>query len=395
MIIGKNMILIESWPQSKIRRMRSLVSLFCPLIVSTAVGQSKIMIGGGPEPFTIYKPKIKLVQVQPAFESTGVAAVVIHVGLLKVPLVDNRTQASAPMSILDTRRWSATIKSMAIPVVGVKFDAASEQLVLYLGKAVDEIPRLEFGGQEIHNGGVTYGDSVGTQGPSSFNLLGFQPTAQLTDGSTAGVYQIGLNLPFDSNLKLNGVLSTHMKDKQANIALDFFPAKNFKFQAISNQLGTSQMLTTGYERTSFSGPSYPFNYKGEVSPRFSSSTGLYFTRQLRVDSDVTSGADPGSGIYGMTHLNIPAAFDASGFMKFNLSLNLYYFPSTTADKFGVNQFESAFDLGTLVPLQRPTELKNGGWREGMWLKLGLVHGVQPGNAFGKVSGFRFDIVKSF
>ncbi|MEI7577846.1 MAG: hypothetical protein WCK51_13210 [Armatimonadota bacterium] len=285
--------------------------------------------------------------------------------------------------------------SKSIPVVAVKFDEPSEQLIIYLGKAVEEVPRLEFGGQEVYKGGITYGDSVGTQGPSSFTLLGFQPAAQLTDGSTGGVYQIGLNMPLNSKLRLNGVLSTNMKDKQANVGLDFFPAKNVKLQAASSQLGTSQMLTAGYEKTSFFGPEYPFNYKGEVSPRFSSTSGIYFTRQLRVDSNTTGGADPGSGIYGAAGINIPVAFDASGFTKFNLGLNLYYFPSSTANQFGTRQFEPAFDIGGFIPLQRPTLLKNGSWSDGMWLKLGLIQGVQPGNAFGKVSGFRFDIVKSF
>ncbi len=326
----------------------------------------------------------KLVQVYQPSAERGVMAVV-QKGVVTI----DPTFANAGT-------WTAVLKSgKSVKVVSVVFDSKVDELLVYLAEAVTEVPTISHNGTVMIQGAASDIDPATISTPKSFSLLGFQPTAQLTDGSTAGVYQVGLNMPFGSNLKLNGVLSTNMKDKQANIALDFFPAKNFKIQATSSQLGTSQMLTAGYERTSFSGPEYPFNYKGEVSSRFSSTTGLYFTRQLRVDTDVSGGADPGSGVYGMTNINIPAAFDASGFMKFNFSLNLYYFPSSTADKFGVKQFEPAFDLGTLIPLQRPNQLKNGSWSEGMWLKLGLIQGVQPGNAFGKVSGFRFDIVKSF
>ncbi|MDH4387892.1 MAG: hypothetical protein QE269_04125 [Fimbriimonas sp.] len=330
-------------------------------------------------------PVAKLVPVhQPSAERGVMAIVLSDVGDISAQL--NK----------DLQKLKATLKSgKSVAITSVGYSGSSSELIIYLCEAVSEIPTVKLGDNVLVEGAASDIDPVTIQSPKAFALLGFQPTAQLTDGSTAGVYQIGLNMPLSSSFKINGVLSSNMKDKQANIALDFFPAKNFKIQATSSQLGTSQMLTAGYELTSQSGPSYAFNYKGEVSPRFSSTTGLYFTRQLRVDSDVSGGADPGSGVYGMTNLVIPVAFDASGFIKSNFSLNLYYFPSSTADKFGVRQFEPAFDLGTFLPLQRPKQLKGGGWTDGMWLKLGLIQGVQPGNAFGKVSGFRFDIVKSF
>lgn len=331
---------------------------------------------------------------QPSRE-TGAMVVEVPIVMVVNPKSLPQNPPEPKLSVLEASNWTAETREAKVKVVAVGLNKEANSLLVYLADSVSMVPKLTFGRQEVCPLGTESLDPASIVKPKSFSLLGFQPSAQLTDGSTAGVYQIGLNMPFSSQMKLTGVLSSNMKDKQANIALEFIPAKNFKIQATSSQLGTSQMLTAGYERTSFSGPEYPFNYKGEVSPRFSSTTGVYFTRQLRVDTDVSGGADPGSGIYAAHSFSMPAAFDASGFMKFNFSLNLYYFPSSTADKFGVKQFEPAFDLGTLIPLQRPNQLKNGGWTDGMWLKLGLIQGVQPGNAFGKVSGFRFDIVESF
>jgi hypothetical protein len=348
---------------------------------------------------------------------TGVVAIRIPFSLIKraFELSDEQFSEIAGDSTVgiayDYRYRVTNSRGFKIQVAGVavykrsKDSKDRESVWVYLSEAVSEMPSVSMWliGKtvEIVKAGPIDGNfdpaSVGT--PANFRLLGFQPAAQLIGGGTAAAYQVAIDFALGNRGRLSGIGSTSFLDQQAQFKLGYSAPifGDTQIDFLTNQLGTNQTFQIGKESVSRSnGGSIAKNYLSQVAPLSTTRTGIYYAKQLRIDPRVGGqNSRLGSGAYIATTSTTEAGFSADGFTKFSVGTGLYLFPFGADRQFGTRFCEFTYDVGFQIPIQKPRRLKSGYSNDGIWLKLGYFGGIQPGNAFNQVQGFRFDIVRSF
>ena len=352
----------------------------------------------------------KLVPVYDPTPLTGPVAVEIHYAYIESQIKAKYPEAKVMavsigedrLKIRNSKGQPIKLKSLGVGTTAkgqTDIELTSGVFYFYLPEASSELPEIildtQWGPVVICKAKVDPEIDpaiLPKRGP--IQLLGFQPAAQLLSGGTGAAYQLALDLPLSERFKIDGLLSSSFLDKQALVNFGARPGGSLAFDLTTNQLGTNQLLRIGSEAPGQIAPLPTKNYKGQLSHPARGNAGVYFAKQLRLDDRISGGASAGSGFYASGNLGFQN-FNMNGFSSYFINLGVYLFPGASADQFGVNSFEFAYDFGTIFPLARPSKTRAGYADDGYFLKLGLLGGVQPGNGFGYVQGLRFDIVRSF
>lgn len=368
------------------------------------------------DPETKINDGVSIVPVYTPSKEAGIVAIRIPLSLIQssIKYTDEQMKALLRDDELglqyDYRYTVKDSRGFKLKVTGIGIYSRSrdpkerEAVWVYLNENLTEMPSVSLWldrktVQLVKNGPLpSEFDPAAVSTPSSFRLLGFQPAAQLIGGGTAAAYQVAVDLSIGDRGRISGIGSTSFLDQQAQFTLGYRVPLfgDTQVDVLTNQLGTNQMLQIGKESVSRQGSGVALNYLGEVAPLTTYRSGLYFARQLRVDPRVGGpNARLGSGMYFGSTSRTEARFLRDGFDKFSFGTGLYLFPFGADNQFGTRWLEISYDLGLQLALRRPKKLKNGFSNDALWLKLGYFGGIQPGNAFNQVQGFRFDIVRSF